>query len=1536
MVFDASRAARSRRQERGHRGPRGRAGRRRSVIRACGGALAVLAAGLTAGSGAVTPNPAAAATTPAASISSGAQFSCAVTSSGGVRCWGLGTSGQLGNSATTSRTSPVDVTGLTSGVASVAAGGSHACAVTTSGGVKCWGLGTSGQLGNGSTASSSSPVDVSGLTSGVAAVALGANHSCAITTAGGVTCWGLGTSGQLGNSATASSSSPVNVTGLTSGVTALGLGGAHSCAINAAGGVVCWGSGTSGQLGNGGSASSSSPVAVTGAASGFTSLAAGTSTTCALATAGSVKCWGLGTSGQLGNGASSSSTTPVSVSGLSDVASIGKGASNTCAVTTGGAATCWGAEAGGQLGDGRFGSSTPTSNVPVDVLGATSGMAAISSGTDHTCALTVTGSARCWGAGSFGQLGGGPRAPLAPAAPRGLSSGVASIAAAQDTTCVRTTTGAARCWGTNLYNLLGNGTASWSIPTEVTGLTSGVGAIATGGDGSCALSTAGAASCWGTGLLGGLGNASFTNRAAPVSVIGVSSGATSLGVGGVHACAVTAAGGVKCWGYNDDGRLGDGGVNLEGGPVDVTGLSSGVAAVAVGGSHACALKATGGVACWGVGSSGQVGNGSFTTVTTPVDVVGLSSGVTALALGTSHSCALTTTGGVKCWGSNTYGQVGYPANLNNFVPQDVTGLTSGVTAIAAGDRHTCAALVSGSVRCWGYDAGGQLGDGTTTTSTTPVTATGVSGVVALAAGRLHTCALKSDGGVVCWGSDASNQLGRGAMVDVQGGAAFVSSLPPAPTISGSRTPAANAAGWNNEPVVVSFTCSSSALASCTSPTTVATDGANQSVTGTAADTYGQSSSATVSGISIDRAPPTLAGLASTSPNAAGWYSTPVTVAWTCDDALSGIAAGACPAPATVTGEGSAVSASASVSDRAGNVTSASSESLRIDRTKPSTGVSSPPTWSSADVTLVLAPVDALSGVASTSYRIDGGAVQSGTAPSVSGQGVHTVSFWSSDVAGNVEEPQTVQVQIDTAAPSITAERSPSANGAGWNRTPVTVTFTCTADGAPVRSCSAPQAFATEVDTSTTGTAVDEAGNEASLQVPVRIDLTAPTIAAQLPAPNAAGWFSAPVSATFSCADQGGSGVATCAAAVVLSAEGAGQPVLGSASDLAGNTASTSGADVVSIDLTPPEITGAVVEASNGSGGWYGPVHVRWTCADSLSGVAACPADQIVDGEGVHVVSASVDDRAGNTASAEVTVRIDHDASQDPGTVHGTLTDASTGQPAPGVTIALANPTTGSTIASTTTGTDGSYVFPLVADGTYKVSATKWGTYLQRWYPTASDVARGQAITVGRGTVLRIDLAVAPGHVIKGTVTGPTGAPVGAATVVLQSGVSTQTDATGRYELKGLASGSYSLQFLAYGLRPATGSASVSGAVSVTTTVDRQLAPQPASAGMKGTITSLSTGGPLGGATVRVWLKGATEASVKATTGSDGRWALPGLPVGDYQVDVVRGDYRSRWAADSPSRSTASVIALTTTCTSAPDLTWGDPCATPVNIRMQRP
>ena len=335
--------------------------------------------------------------------------------------------------------------------------------------------------------------------------------------------------------------------------------------------------------------------------------------------------------------------------------------------------------------------------------------------------------------------------------------------------CARTSegVGGVKCWGSNQYGQLGNGsTSDSSVPVDVTGLTSGVRAIAAGAFHTCALTSAGGVKCWGRNAAGQLGNGTTTDSSTPVDVAGLTSGVAAISAGDEHTCAVTAGGAVTCWGQNGSGQLGDNGScgQICPTPVAVFGLASGALAVAAGGAHSCALTSAGAVDCWGYNLRGQVGDGTTTERYAPVPVSGLGSGVAAIAAGGNHSCAVTSGGGAKCWGWNLFGQLGDGQSCACLVPVDVTGLTGAVAAVDAGALHTCADVLPFSVRCWGDNRFGAVGDGGSCGSpcSTPVQVSGPADYVAVSAGGDDTCALTGPGGIRCWGANQFGQLGDGS------------------------------------------------------------------------------------------------------------------------------------------------------------------------------------------------------------------------------------------------------------------------------------------------------------------------------------------------------------------------------------------------------------------------------------------------------------------------------------------------------------------------------------------------------------------------------------------------------------------------------------------------------------------------------------------------------------------------------------------------------------------------------------------------------
>jgi alpha-tubulin suppressor-like RCC1 family protein len=662
----------------------------------------------------------------------------------------------------------------------VAAGGGGSCTLMPDQTVWCWGSNATGQLGNGTLQGSMTPVQVStlgpatGVSAGQSDNALSAfNHTCAVETTAQVFCWGSNTFGELGQGTISKDNPlPLAVTGglLASQVSA---GDGFTCAVTTAKTVKCWGDGNDGQLGNGTTTDSSTPVKVKNLAN-VVQVAAGYFHACALESNGTVWCWGDNAFGELGNGSTTSSDVPVSVP-VESVTYIAAGSSDSCAVAGPTAALlCWGTNNVGQLGTGSFtDESTPT---PASGL---TGVQQVSLGIDFGCAIAsipqVT--ALCWGDnGGSGKLGNGtfnqPSSDPFPGVVFGLSQppaggagGPVQISTGSDHACVVMTTGVVQCWGEGSDGRLGDGTTlDRDIPTPVVGLplsAASVSDVTAGAATGCAITGDLAVRCWGQYVGDGGNELTVHTSAVPVQQAATQ---VSAGDGG---CALVHAGGFKtevwCWGSDKNGQIGDGVTGTDAKKPRMVKNLANPQYVSNGYGDNCALVHNGGARCWGANGYGQLGNGTTTDTNVPVPVSGLPLNLAQIAAGFEHTCALLKDGTVRCWGHNNHGQLGNGSTSDSSTPVPVTGLTS-VAQIAVADAATCALTDAGGVQCWGANPAGELGNGSTTDSDVPVQVSGLtSGVVSIAASDETVCAALFTGPVDCWGDNSSGQLGSGGV-----------------------------------------------------------------------------------------------------------------------------------------------------------------------------------------------------------------------------------------------------------------------------------------------------------------------------------------------------------------------------------------------------------------------------------------------------------------------------------------------------------------------------------------------------------------------------------------------------------------------------------------------------------------------------------------------------------------------------------------------------------------------------------------------------
>ena len=361
----------------------------------------------------------------------------------------------------------------------------------------------------------------------------------------------------------------------------------------------------------------------------------------------------------------------------------------------------------------------------------------------HTCALLIDdGSVRCWGSGLNGRLGyantndiGDDETP-ASAGNVNVGDTATAITAGQEHTCALIDGGKVRCWGNGASGRLGysntNDIGDDETPTTAGDVNVGgtVTAISAGTSHTCALLDTGNVRCWGQGSVGRLGYANTNDIGDdenPVSAGDVNVGGTVsvIAAGSTHTCALLTTGNVRCWGQSSSGQLGYANTNIIGDdetPASAGDVNIGGTAIAIGvaGNHTCALLDIGNVRCWGQGTSGKLGYANTTTIgdnETPASAGDLNLGGTATAISTGsfHNCALLDTGSVRCWGQGGFGGMGY-GNTNN-IGDDETPASAGdvdfggsATLLAQGDAHTCVLLDDESLKCWGLNSNGQLGN----------------------------------------------------------------------------------------------------------------------------------------------------------------------------------------------------------------------------------------------------------------------------------------------------------------------------------------------------------------------------------------------------------------------------------------------------------------------------------------------------------------------------------------------------------------------------------------------------------------------------------------------------------------------------------------------------------------------------------------------------------------------------------------------------------------------------------------------------------
>ncbi len=519
-------------------------------------------------------------------------------------------------------------------------------------------------------------------------------------------------------------------------------------------------------------------------------LAAGETHACAIRSDGSLWCWGHGAAGALGDGSVLDSPSPVQVGSSTDWSMVAAADDSTCGIRSDGTLWCWG---------------KAIVNAPLEV-GAETTWARVAVASGYACATRVDGTLWCWG-----QL---PPSATVAAMPAqvGTDTTWAAVATSDDHVCGTRNDGTAWCFGNDGTGQLGNGSLvnrpepvqvisdlEWFVastgplascgiatdrslwcwgapahasphetyPTKVDD--SAWAAVAVGDSVVCAIKVDDTLWCWGRNDTGALGDPSLASTTAPVQV-GTESTWVELSTALTETCARRSDDTVACWGANALGDLGYGraGQRLVPSPIASTATWTVIAAST---QHTCAVATDGGLWCWGVDDWGQLGIAGADPGAVEVPAHVGSNAWTAVATGNRDSCAIRDDGTLWCWGANVYGTLGDGTNTSENIPIQV-GAATGWTSVAAEEFHTCATRGDGTLWCWGYNHDGELGDGTNDESSTPVQVGADRAWRGVVVGNAFTCAIAGDGMLWCWG----NALAYPAMVPQQVGVATWASI----------------------------------------------------------------------------------------------------------------------------------------------------------------------------------------------------------------------------------------------------------------------------------------------------------------------------------------------------------------------------------------------------------------------------------------------------------------------------------------------------------------------------------------------------------------------------------------------------------------------------------------------------------------------------------------------------------------------------------------------------------------------------------------
>lgn len=686
--------------------------------------------------------------------------SMALTPEGAIYAWGANWYGQLGDGTYEGRDSVTEVSVPGETFKAISAGDYHSLAIASDGSVFAWGANWEGQLGDGSTTDRLTPVEISVPGKTFLAISAGEEHSLALASDGSVYAWGNNSNGQLGDASTTNRNAPVEISVTGKTFSEISAGDGHSLALADDGSVYAWGQNSEGQLGDGTQVDRNVPVEISADGKTFSTLSAGGYYSMAVAADDSLWAWGANSDGQLGDATTTNRKTPVEISVAGEnVSTISAGYIHSLATTSDGSLYAWGYNGSGQLADG----TKTNRNSPHEVLVAGKTFSRVVAGGTQSMGVANDGSVYFWGSNMSGQLG----LPVSSAIPIEAGGGKSfpQMSAGGFFSLALDSDGSLYSWGQNSEGQLGDGTATdRDTPVEVVVAGKTFSDISAGWEFSLALTTDGSLYSWGRNPRGQLGDGTEVDENVPVQVSDVGKSFSTMSAGFSHSLAITTDGDLYAWGNNSSGQLGDGTTKDRSSPVLVSEL--GFSAVSAGGRHSLALSSDGSLYAWGLNGLGQLGDGSTTRREVPVEIVVAGKTFSAIAAGRDHSLAIATDGSIYAWGNNSNGQLGDGSTTRRIVPVEIVVEDRTFSAIAAGEYHSLAIAADGSLHSWGansygVNSYGQLGDGSRTDRSSPVLVS-VPGKTfsTVSAGDEHSLATTVDGSLLSWGYNSDGQLGN--------------------------------------------------------------------------------------------------------------------------------------------------------------------------------------------------------------------------------------------------------------------------------------------------------------------------------------------------------------------------------------------------------------------------------------------------------------------------------------------------------------------------------------------------------------------------------------------------------------------------------------------------------------------------------------------------------------------------------------------------------------------------------------------------------